>query len=379
MAHEAEHHPAVKALISEHKHSHPHESVLVLGGGNFGTCLADHLAYLDHKVTLYCRDAASAEAVNTTHHNPKYLSNIKLTESLKATSDLSQENVSTKTCLLFAIPTQHLRGVLNKVKTWIAADALLLFVNKGLEDSTLLLPCDIIIEELGEQIGKSAVFLSGPSFAQEIVRREVTCVSVASHDRAAALRVQRMFHAPFFRVYISVDPIGVEAAGALKNVIAIAAGVCSGLGMQNNARAALITRGLIELTSMGVALGADPVTFLGLAGVGDLLLTATSTKSRNFTVGYRLGKGEKLKEILESLGSVAEGVYTTKAAYELAHKKGITCPIIETSYQLLYEDVPLEEALKSLLLRDATTEFSRLRTSFSEAPQHVVSPTQEEN
>jgi glycerol-3-phosphate dehydrogenase (NAD(P)+) len=348
---------AVKKLFEDHEHAHSKESILVFGGGNFGTCLADHLAYLDHRVVLYLRDIHSAQSINEKHRNPKYLSSFQLCDSLKATSELNKELVQSFSVLLFAIPTQNLRSFLNQVKEFILPEQLLLFVNKGLEENTMMMPSKIINDVIGAELGNQCVFLSGPSFAQEIVQREITSVVVASESEDRALRAQKLFHAPFFRVYTSNDPTGVEVAGALKNVIALASGVCHGLGLQQNARAALITRGLGEMTKLGIALGGKPETFLGLAGVGDLMLTASSTKSRNFTVGFRLGSGEKLEDIIRSLGSVAEGVKTAKAAYELFKLKKIDSPIIEEMYNVLYMEKPIEVALKDLLWREASVEL----------------------
>jgi glycerol-3-phosphate dehydrogenase len=359
---------AVKKLFESHEHAHEKESILVFGGGNFGTCLADHLAYLDHKVVIYLRDKNSAESINTKHRNPKYLSNYDLCEDLKAIAELDQNTVQSFSVLLFAIPTQNLRAFLKQIKSFLLPDQLLLFVNKGLEESTMMMPSKIINDVLGNEVGNRYVFLSGPSFAQEIVQREITSVVVASEIQEEALRAQRLFHSPFFRVYTSSDPTGVEVAGALKNVIAMASGVCQGLGLQQNARAALITRGLAEMTQLGISLGGKPETFLGLAGVGDLMLTASSTKSRNFTVGYRLGCGEKLQDIIESLGSVAEGVKTAKAAYELFKSRNINSPIISEMYFVLYENKPIELALKDLLWREASVELFLKRHSSPKAP-----------
>jgi glycerol-3-phosphate dehydrogenase len=228
---------------------------------------------------------------------------------------------------------------------------------KGIELGTQRLPKDIIADVLGAEHGDNAVFLSGPSFASEIAARQPTCVAVASKDARRAAWAQELFHAVHFRVYTSDDPIGLEVAGALKNVVAIAAGATVGIGFQMNSRAALITRGLAELTRIGAALGANPLTFKGLGGVGDLFLTCTSEKSRNFMVGYRLGRGEALAEVQRTLGSVAEGVATTKAAFELSQRLGVDVPIIHETYNVLYEGKPIAQAVMDLLTREAKPEF----------------------
>ncbi|KAJ3238773.1 hypothetical protein HDU78_003336 [Chytriomyces hyalinus] len=332
-------------------------NILVLGAGNFGTCLADHLAALGNNVTIYARDQKVVDGINDMHCNIKYMSEVTLTESLRATSQLDEAVISNATVIIFSIPTQHMRDILHKVKPFLTVKHLTIFVNKGIEIHSLTLPCDIVEEVWGKDMGSKATFLSGPSFAAEVVRRQPTCVSVASTVRERALRAQAVFHAPHFRVYDSGDVIGVEVAGAMKNVIALAAGACAGLGYQQNARAAIITRGLAEIMRIGVKLGADPLTFSGLAGVGDLFLTAQSEKSRNYTVGFRLGKGEKLDHVIATLGSVAEGVETTKAAYALCRKIGVESPLCDAVYSVLFGGVEVHDAVRNLMGRDPHDEF----------------------
>lgn len=258
--------------------------------------------------------------------------------------------------LLFSVPTQSMRSVLISLKLHeVKPLPLLVFVNKGIETGTNKLPLEVIEEVCGPSIAQSSVFISGPSFAAEIIKRQPTQVSVASHSISCAQATAELFHQPHFRCYVNSDPIGVELAGALKNIYAIAAGVAAGLGYQANTRAGLVTRSLAEMTRIGVAYGSDPLTFLSLSGVGDLFLTCSSEKSRNFTVGYRLGKGEDLHTILETLGSVAEGVDTTKSAYSMVKKRGLDAPILEHVYKLLWESgsaVELAMALMKLPMID---------------------------
>ncbi|KAI8619350.1 6-phosphogluconate dehydrogenase [Chytriomyces sp. MP71] len=332
-------------------------NVLVIGAGNFGTCLADHLAALGNNVTIYARDQTVVDGINNDHRNIKYMSDVLLTESLRATSQLDETVIASVSVIIFSIPTQHMRSILSQVQPHITANHLAIFVNKGIEIKTLTLPCDIVEEIWGTEIGSQATYLSGPSFAAEVVKRQPTCVSVASRKKERALRAQAVFHAPHFRVYDSSDVVGVEIAGALKNVIALAAGACAGLGFQQNARAAIITRGLAEIMRIGVKLGADPLTFSGLAGVGDLFLTAQSEKSRNYTVGFRLGKGEKIDHILATLGSVAEGVETAKAAYALCRKINVESPVCDAVYSVLFQNVEVTAAVRSLMERDPHDEF----------------------
>ncbi|KAI8925751.1 6-phosphogluconate dehydrogenase [Entophlyctis helioformis] len=333
------------------------ERVLVVGAGNFGTCLADHLSDLGHDVTIWARDQRLVDGINHDHKNHKYMPNVELSPTLKATTSLSAETLEAATVILMSIPTQHMRSILQQIRGNLSLRHLVVFVNKGIEVSTGKLPNDIAIEVCGSDIGERAAFLSGPSFAAEIVKRQPSCVSVASKSTLRSKRTQRLFHAPHFRVYEIHDTVGVEVAGALKNVIALASGACSGVGFQMNSRAALITRGLAEITRFGIALGANPLTFAGLSGVGDLLLTCTSEKSRNFTVGYRLGQGETLEEIVTSLGSVAEGVATTKAAYELARRLDVDSPITDQVYAVLYQGKPIKQAFRELMERDPSDEL----------------------
>ncbi|KAJ3074655.1 hypothetical protein HDU98_010651 [Podochytrium sp. JEL0797] len=312
-------------------------------------------------VTIYARDQKVVDSINNDHCNNKYMKDVLLTESLKATTQLEDGvAIAAASVIIFSIPTQHLRDILAKTKPFITKDHLTIFVNKGIEIHSGKLPCDIVEEVWGHVIGECATFMSGPSFAAEIVKKQPTCVSVASHVKSRALRAQAVFHAPHFRVYDCDDVIGVEVAGALKNVIALAAGACAGLGFQQNARAAIITRGLAEIMRVGVKLGADPLTFSGLAGVGDLFLTAQSEKSRNYTVGYRLGRGESLDHVVETLGSVAEGVETTKAAYNLCRRIGVDSPVCDAVYGVLFEGVAVKDAVKSLMGRDPHHEFRGL-------------------
>ncbi|KAJ3211990.1 hypothetical protein HDU67_004135 [Dinochytrium kinnereticum] len=337
------------------------QKIIVLGAGNFGTCIADHLANLGLDTTIWARDAAVVESINSHHKNSKYMSSMELSENLKATTLLDEATISNATVIIFSIPTQHMRGILERVKPFITPSHLTIFLNKGIETSSLKLPSDIVTDVWGDHLGRNATFLSGPSFAVEVVKRQPTCVSVASIVRARALRAQRLFHAPHFRVYDSADVIGVEVAGAIKNVIALASGACTGLGYQQNARAAIITRGLAEMIRIGVKLGADPLTFAGLAGVGDLMMTAQSEKSRNFTVGHRLGKGETLEHIITTLGSVAEGVETTRACYALCRKMDIDSPLCDAIYSVLFQGKRIEVAVKELMGRDPSSELRGIK------------------
>ncbi|KAJ3128099.1 hypothetical protein HK098_005153 [Nowakowskiella sp. JEL0407] len=363
------------------------KEILVLGAGNFGTCLSDHLACMclfmtsmklfiatfnfefsltiaialnKQRVTVWARDKAVVDSINQFHKNSKYLKDITLDKNVVATNSIDKDIFQRSSVVLMSVPTQYMRSILHQIKPLLTPQHLLICVNKGIEISTLELPHEILSEELGKEISEKAVFLSGPSFAIEVAKRQITCVSAASQTQSRALRTQKLFHAPYFRVYSTSDITGVEIAGALKNVIAVAAGACAGLDLQMNSRAALITRGLAEIARIGVAMGANPLTFSGLAGVGDLFLTCTSEKSRNYTVGYRIGRGEKLDYVLETLGSVAEGVETTRAAYHLGRKLKVDTPQIDAVYSVLFEGVNINKALKNLIERDPSEELKGL-------------------
>jgi glycerol-3-phosphate dehydrogenase len=329
----------------------------VLGAGNFGTCLAQHLANNLHDVTIWSIEEDVVASINHKRQNLKYLSSAILSERIAATNKISRSLLETSAAIVIALPTQALRAVLEGIKADYNPDLLLVSTVKGIEIDTLALPLGIIQDVLGADIAHRACVLSGPSFAEEVFHRQPTAVSMASFSEADCLAAQDLFHAPFFRVYRSSDPIGLGVAGAVKNVIAIAAGAVAGLGFQNNSRAALLTRGLAEISKIGIAMGADSRTFNGLGGVGDLFLTCTSEKSRNFTVGFRLGKGEMLEDILKSVGSVAEGVYTAKAVHILSRKLGVEAPICDQVYEVLYENKAIQQAVSSLLTREPKAEF----------------------
>jgi len=339
----------------------PIKNVLVLGSGNFGTCLAQHLALNGSNVCLWSRHSEVTDSINKHHRNPRYLSDIELAGNLTGTSELNEDIVGSADVILLAVPTQALRSVMKIIKPFTSPSQLLVCAAKGIEVDTLKFPREIIESVLGEEIAKAAVFLSGPSFAREVVQRLPTAVSLASHDSERCLIAQDLFHADVFRAYSSDDPIGLEVAGALKNVIAIASGAVTGLGFESNSRAAMVTRGLAEITRMGVALGANPLTFTGLGGVGDLFLTCSSEKSRNFSLGYQLAGGRKIDEILAKMGSVAEGYYTAKAVHSLAKCINVQMPICDQVYQVLYDGKPIKEAVRYLLTREAKPELDGIK------------------
>ncbi|KAE9400539.1 glycerol-3-phosphate dehydrogenase [Gymnopus androsaceus JB14] len=351
----------------------PTRKVLILGGGNFGSCLADHLGDSDHEVFLWSRQEEVVNTLNKSHRNPAYLKDHLFSANITAVGpELPGEDlIDQMDVLLFAIPTQFLRENLTKLHLHPDREKrpLLIFVNKGIEVGTHALTLEIIADTCGAEIAKAATFISGPSFAKEIVQRQPTSVSVASFTDSEAQRAALLFHQPHFRCYTGNDPIGLELSGALKNVYAIAAGAADGLGFQNNTRAMIITRGLSEMTCIGTAYGASPLTFLGLAGVGDLFLTCSSPNSRNYTVGYRLGKGESLDSITNTLGSVAEGVTTTKGLNEIIQKLGVQAPIATTVYDVLYGGKDVQTAVRELMELPPTKELDLPPTAGGPAKQ----------
>lgn len=330
----------------------------VLGAGNFGTCLAQHLATKGHQVTIWGRDSKVIADINQTRFNTKHLPDYKLHNAIRATNNINDQGITKCDALVVAIPTQSLRSALTPLASKIPKTALVICAAKGIENGSGMFPRMVINETLNQGDLENDVVLSGPSFAVEIVKSLPTCVSVASTSSHSSLLAQALFHAPHFRSYTSQDPIGLEVSGAMKNVIALAAGACDGLGFENNARAALITRGLAEITRIGLALGANPITFNGLGGVGDLFLTCTSLKSRNYKFGYDLGKGKSVAETSQGMLSVAEGVATTKAAFQKTKELGVDAPITNEVYQVLYEGKSVRAAVIALVEREPKPEWT---------------------
>lgn len=332
------------------------DPVAVLGAGSWGTTLADLLAARGHPVRLWAYEPEVVRAVNEERTNPLYLPDVTLAPGIEATGHL-EAAVSGAEIVVSVSPSQHVRRVLTQAAPAMSTGALVVSASKGIETGTLLTMAQVIEQILPAPLAESACFLSGPSFAVEVARREPTAVAIASRSVEAARRAQSLFQTPYFRVYTNTDVMGVELGGALKNIMAIAAGMAAGLGLGHNTMAALITRGLAEMARLGVALGANPLTFAGLAGMGDLILTCTGALSRNRSVGVELGRGRSLAEILEGMSMVAEGVETTRAARTLARRTGIEMPIVEEVYAVLFEGRAPSEALEGLMLRDPKPEL----------------------
>ena len=335
------------------------EKVAVLGAGAWGTALAKVLADKGDQVSMYCRRADLVEQINTEQINGRYLPSAELPKTLTATVD-PEEALSGATMVVFVAPSHATREVAQLVAKKVPARVPIVSATKGIENESLTFVDEILASELLGDAHHHFAFLSGPSFAKELAAKLPTGVVIAAKDEKIREHVMRRFHAPYMRTYASRDIPGVECGGAIKNVIAIAAGAADGLGFGNNTRAMLITRGLAEMVKLSLARGGKAITLAGLAGMGDLVLTCTGDLSRNRTVGLELGKGRKLGEIVAGLGHVAEGVKTTKSAFDLSAKLGIELPIISEVYRVLYEDKPVLKAVEDLMGRELSGEFDSL-------------------
>jgi glycerol-3-phosphate dehydrogenase (NAD(P)+) len=327
----------------------------VVGAGAWGTALADLLARNDHDVRLWAYEPDVVESINTRHENARFLSGHALADTLGATGDLEWATESAELVVL-ATPSHVLRRIVKGAAPGLPRAAPLVVATKGIEKDTLCLMTQIVEQEIS---GATVVALSGPSFAAEVVGRQPTAVVVASDRNDAAEFAQRAFSSPYFRAYTHTDIIGVELGGALKNVMAVATGIAEGLGLGFNARAALITRGLAEMTRLGIALGADETTFAGLAGLGDLVLTCTGSLSRNRAVGVEIGKGRQLEDVLRDRETVAEGVTAAHSARELAEREAVEMPIVDAVNSVLFEGQSARSAIGALMTRELRAEVDR--------------------
>jgi len=326
--------------------------VAVLGGGSFGTALANIAAENGYETWLWLRDAARAEEIRTLRENTQYLPGCRLADNLEPTTDLAA-CVEDAQVILVAVPSKGVREVVRQVKDCIRPEQLLVSTTKGIEPGTFKLMSQILREEIpSAAIG----VLSGPNLAKEIGRRALTATVIASPDPQVRSRVQEVLGCSYFRVYANSDMYGVELAGALKNIYAIISGLAAAMGMGENTKAMLITRSLAEMSRFAVCLGANPMTFLGLAGVGDLIVTCTSPLSRNYRVGYAIGQGETLEAAVASLGEVAEGINTLKLVRDKAQEMQITMPLVEGLYAILHEGRSINEISSQLMLRQQSSD-----------------------
>jgi glycerol-3-phosphate dehydrogenase (NAD(P)+) len=333
--------------------------IAVIGAGAWGTSLSDLLAEIGHEVTLWVLEEDLCARMKDRRENDVYLPGVSLHPTLRSTSDLAEAASAGQDLLLSVVPSQFLSRVWERLAPTVHEETLIVSATKGLDEKKLSLPTELIANMLEKSGAKRPVVcLSGPTFARELAERKPTAIVAASLDESAALRVQAAFSALCMRVYTGEDPIGTQIGGALKNVIALAAGVTDGMGLGYNTRAALIVRGLAEMSRLGTAMGGRADTLAGLAGMGDLVLTCTGDLSRNRTVGLRLGGGEKLSDILGSMKAVAEGVATAPVAVALAKKFDVEMPIAAEVNAVLFEDKDPREALRELMSRPLKAEWA---------------------
>lgn len=339
----------------EHSAINEKKRIAVIGAGSWGTALALVAARHQHDVRLWAREPQVAEKIQTLHQNPFYLSDVTLPENICATTSLAEALEGTH-FVIIVVPSHAMREVVTQMRDYLSEDTVIVSATKGVENDSLMRMSEVITDVMRERFAPRLAVLSGPSFAREVAKGDPTAVALASQDAQCLVEAQRQLSLNVFRIYTNDDVVGVEIGGAVKNVVAVGAGVVRGLGLGTNSVAALITRGLAEVTRLGLALGARHETMAGLAGLGDLVLTCTGELSRNRHVGVELGRGRKLAEILSEMREVAEGVKTTRAIYQLSRRLQVDMPITESVYALLYEDKPALEAANDLLGRPLKSE-----------------------
>jgi glycerol-3-phosphate dehydrogenase (NAD(P)+) len=327
----------------------------VIGGGAWGTALADLLARNGHAATIWAFEEPVVRSINEHHENEAFLGGVRLHPALRATGELDRAAADAD-LVLYVAPSHVLRDIAERSASSVARDAIAVVATKGIERGTLALMTEVVAQTLDR---RPVVALSGPSFAAEVAAGQPTAVVAASSDALAAVAVQHAFSSAAFRVYTNDDVAGVELGGALKNVIAVATGIAEGVGLGHNPRAALITRGLAEMTRLGVALGASPMTFAGLAGMGDLVLTCTGALSRNRALGVAVGKGASLDQATAGRHTVAEGVVTTSSAHALAIREGVDMPIVAAVHRILFEGQRARDAIAELMTRELRPEQDR--------------------
>ena len=330
--------------------------ITVIGSGAWGTALAVHFAGRGFAVRQWLREPEVLDQVRRHRENRRFFPGVAIPDAVEVCGSLDQA-VDGADLALAVVPSPYARGVYRELAPVLAAETPLVVANKGIEEESLALPLEVVADELGGE--RRAAVLSGPSFAREVAAGHATAVVIASTDAALAERLQRDLSSAALRLYTNEDPIGVQLAGALKNVVAISAGITDGLGMGHNARAAVITRGLAEISRLGMTMGGRASTFSGLAGLGDLVLTCTGDLSRNRQVGLRLGRGESLEQILQKSRGFAEGVRTARSARLLAQRHDVPMPLVEEVHRILFEQGRSEESLQRLMGRPLTTEEER--------------------
>lgn len=326
--------------------------ITLLGGGSWGTALAKLLSENGHDVTVWLRDEEQCKAISTERVNKKYLPKVTIPENIKFTSNINEATDNSE-FILIVTPTQMIRGILKQLSNENKTNKVIINASKGIEKGTMCLVSDIVNEET---INCTFAVLSGPSHAEEVGLCLPTAITVACEDKQVAEEIQDAFMSTYFRVYTNEDVIGVELGGALKNIIALGAGISDGVGYGDNAKAALMNRAIVEIARLGIAMGADVHTFYGLSGIGDLIVTCTSKHSRNWNAGYLIGQGLTKDEAIKKIGMAVEGIPTTYAAYELSKKLNVDMPIVDAMYDVLEHDVNVKEKVNNLMLRDKKEE-----------------------
>ena len=335
------------------------QKIGVIGGGSWGTALAKLLADKGFDTIMWCFDEGLPETINTTRENSMYLPDFTLPETLRATDDL-EEAIYGRDLVVSVSPSHVVRPVLTQIADKFEEGCVIVSATKGIENDSLMLVSDILEDVLPIRMHPYLTYMSGPSFAREVADRKPTAVTVASYNHKLAVHVQEVFSTDRFRCYTTQDVPGVEIGGAIKNVIAIAAGAVSAMDLGHNSMAGMITRGLHEITRLGVKLGANPLTLAGLAGMGDLVLTCTGGLSRNRRVGMKLGQGMSLQQVLDEMKMVAEGVKTSASVHDLSQKLGIEMPLSEQVYQVVHQDKPAAQAIDDIMNRALKHELTGL-------------------
>ena len=333
----------------------------VIGAGSWGTALAHLLGEKGHTVRLWAFEPEVYQELARNRKNSTFLPEVRLSANVSFTQDFS-EALNGAQVIVMAVPSHVFRNMLGDLAPHLPPATVLLSATKGIETETLLTMDGVVREVLGAEVPYAV--LGGPSFAREVAKKLPTAVTIACRDSKVAHRLQRFFSTAYFRVYTSWDVTGVELGGALKNIFAIGTGILEGMGLKDNSRAALITRGLAEMTRLGLRMGANPMTLAGLGGLGDLVLTCTSRQSRNFQVGLRLGQGETLDQILASTQMVAEGVKNARAFHLLAQHLGVEMPLVEAVYNILYEGLSPKEAVKKIMSRELKDELEAMKETW---------------
>lgn len=333
------------------------KKISIIGAGSFGTAIAVVLGHSGYSITIWAREKGVVDGINQNRFNPEYISDVKLPKSVNASYTI-QEALQGSEMVVFATPSHALREVAGKAKKHLTGNEIIVSVAKGIEQDSLMTPSQILVDVLeGAVLEDQIGILTGPSHAEEVSKFKPTVITASAYSKRAARIIQETFMTPMFRVYLNHDILGAEIGGALKNIMAIAAGIIDGAELGDNAKAALMTRGLHEMKRMGCALGASQDTFSGLTGMGDLIVTCTSEHSRNRYVGYNIGRGKSLNEITSGMNMIAEGVKTAKSVTQWSRRNNIEMPITDAVYKVLFENLDPKDAVNELMTRNAKDEI----------------------